>query len=230
MSDSIAVKTVLNNEESPIKHLRPINNNILLEREQGTKTFGLIEVPDGWSSTWDIQFGRVLAVGAKARAATRNGPLKAGDRVLSVRVVNKKVDSTDIRTERGGKVAFLPDEHALAVVTDTEILPINDVCLVRTPDHLEKKGLIELVGNDNLEVMPSLVLATGPDVKQLEVGQYAIHIKVNGVAIDSFEIRKSFGRSLKLIKEKSIHGAGSTNNIVGFDHGHSMPEAVLNRI
>lgn len=227
---SARIQTVLNNEHSEMRNLRPIGDNLLVEWENGSRMFGTLEIPGGFERGWDIQFGKVLAVGTKAKANTRNGPVKYGDRVIYVRSVNKKVDSVDIRSERGGKVAFLKDIHALALVTDEEIVPINNVCLVRMPEAVERKSLIFLTKSDSLDILPCKILATGPDVNQLEVGEWAIAPKVNGVEIDSFELRKRFGLSLKLIKQESIEGAASTNEVEGFSHGASFAEPVAKRL
>jgi hypothetical protein len=165
-----------------------------------------------------------LAVGVKAKIATRDGKLKPGDRVLSVRVVNKRLDDIDMRLgDTAEKIGFIPTEHVLAIVTDEGVLPCNDVLLTEAAPDRKKYQNIILTGADSLDLHTCKILATGPDVTQAEAGEYAIAPSRFGVAIDSFEIKKKYG-ALKLIKEKSVTGVANTKEVEGFAHPEYLKE------
>jgi hypothetical protein len=167
---------------------------------------------------FNILVGKLLAVGNK-KIATRSGPVELGSEILYVRVVGKKSDDVDLRVApSGGRVVFLPAIHALAVVNGSSLEPINDVSLVKVPSHKKEVGMIELTGQDNLSIMPYLVLKTGPDVEQFTVGEYILTNKVNGVSVDLLDVMRKHGK-LKLIKTASILGAGSTAEVTGDSHG-----------
>lgn len=188
-----------------VRILRPIGKRLIVEREPAIQSYGVI-IGVANEGSVDVTISKVLSMSDDCDLRTRKGPVKIGDRVLAVRVVNRRSDSIEARSEDGQAIAFLPAEHALAVMTDEEILPINDLLLVEAAPDRRMVGAIEMVGYSSTDVHSSKVLATGPDVVHGEPGQFSIHIKINGVEIDSPNIKRRFGSNLKLIREKSTMG------------------------
>jgi len=190
------------------REMRPINNYVVVEREPATRMFGVI-IGVASDGSFDVQLSKVLSISDKVKCNTRKGPLKVGDRVLSVKVVNRRVEDIDLRTEDNNKIGLLDATHCLAVVTDVEILPCNDLILVSAQPDSRMVGSLVFLGNDSLDMHSSKIISTGPDVEYGEPGMYSAHPKVNGVAIDSAEIRRKFGHNLKLIREKSTHAVST---------------------
>lgn len=158
----------------------------------------------------DVQISKILSISDKVNIATKERPLQIGDRILSVRVVTKKIDSIEMRSESGSRIGFIPDEHVLAVVTDEAIVPVGDRVLVEAQHDVREYGRILMLGADSLDVHAGKVLAVGPKVVCLEPGEYAIHPRRYGVELDSFELRKKYGSNLKILRERDISGAGDT--------------------
>lgn len=192
--------------EGGTRSLRPINGYVVVERAPATRTFGLIVGVVNEASSFDVLLSTVLSISDSANVRTKKGPLKVGDKVLSVRVVNRRVDDIDSRTADGNRIAFLPGEHVLCRVDSDELLPTNDMILISAQPDRRMVGSIEVLGASSLEILSSEILSTGPDVKYGESGQYACHRKIDGVGLDSWEIVKKYGSSLKLIRQKSILG------------------------
>jgi hypothetical protein len=190
-----------------LRKLKPINEYVVVDRAPSTRYFGMIiGVTDEKFGGFDVLLSKVLSISDRSVVNTRKGPLKVGDQVLSVKVVNRRVDDIDARTDDGGRISFLPAEHVLCVVEDTELLPTNDLYLVSMMPDRRMFGSIEVLGNDKLEILSSEILSSGPKTVYGEPGMYALHRKIDGVQVDSFEIRKRFGANLKLIREKSLLG------------------------
>lgn len=222
MTVDIKVKSLSEYAETKYHSIRPINDNVMVARETGSKSLGLITIINQESNSIDVHISRVLAMGTRAKVSTKEGKIKPGDRVLSVKVVNKRVDDIDMRTaDSAEKIGFIPQEHVLAVVTDEGILPCNDVILTEATPDRKRYQSITLFGNDSLEIHTCKILAVGPDVSQAVPGEYAVAPSRFGVAIDSFEVRKKFG-TLKLIKEKSVTGVANTNDVEGQAYPEQM--------
>ena len=206
IQDVVAVPLKSRLLDGGTKYLKPIQNFILVEREPDVRSFGRI-IGVTSASSFDVTLSRVLSISDRAKVSTKRGPLAIGDRVLSVRVIQTRVEDIELRTdEDNNKVSFIPDEHVLAVVTDNELLPANDLYLLKAMPDRRMYGLIELIGSANLEMHSSEILSCGPLTSYGEPGNFAVHLRVNGVEIDSDPIKRRFGSGLKLIREKSLHG------------------------
>ena len=190
------------------RQLRPINAQLVCAAEPAVRAFGLI-IGVSSDSSFDVQLSRVLSISDRVKVATRNGPVKIGDRVLSVRVINKAADSVEARSEDGERLTFIPEEHILAIVTDDELIPTSDLYLISAQPDRRMVGSIEVIGSKNLEMHSSKILACGPLTTYGEPGMYAVHAHVMGVKLDSFEVRRRFGTDLKLIREKSLHAVST---------------------
>ena len=215
----VKIRSLLSGEESIIKVLRPLNDNLVLEAESGETVCGGIIIPDFPDGTgFDIRVGKLLAVGNK-KIATRNGPVELGSRIIYVRVVGKASEEVDLRVApSGAKVVFLTALHALATVEGSTLEPINDVSLIQQPDGRKESGGIVLTGQDSLSVLSYLVLKTGPDVDQFAPGEYVLCNKINGVRVDLLDIVRKHGK-LKLIKPSSLLAAGTANEVTGQSFG-----------
>lgn len=215
--------------EGGTRHLYPINDTVVVEREPATRAFGLI-IGVSTDNTFDIQLSKVLSVASRVKVATRNGPLKVGDRILSVRVVNKRNDSIDARTDDNNSISFLNSEHVLAVVDDENIWPAQDLLLISAQPDRRMVGQLEILGSSNLEMHSSEIISIGPNVDcGAEPGLFAVHLRINGCALDSHEIRRRFGHNLKLIRQKSLH-AISTAPIVDDPTLENNPDYVPNQL
>lgn len=210
MSHAVSVFSRSSGKEE--RKLRPIGPYLLVKPQAGQFTYGGLIAIVGDQNV-DVLISEVLSASPKAKAQytrgneTRN--VGRGDRVLSVRVANKKVDSIDMRTESGDKVAFLEDLHVLAVVADDAIYPCNDLYLVKAQGDRRMIGGLEIFDKDSLLIESCEILAAGPNCDCAEVGEFTVAPTRFGVTVDSIEIRKRFSSNLKLIRQSSVTGIGS---------------------
>jgi co-chaperonin GroES (HSP10) len=203
MSTPVVVKSRF--LEGGTRIVRPVGRRLIVRREPAIQSYGVIIAVSG-NDTVDITTSEVLSVSDDADVRTRNGPVQVGQKVLAVRVVNKRSDSLETRDEGGDAISFLAAEHVLATIDDDAITPCNDFLLIEANEDRRMVGSIMLVGAENTMVQSCKIVSTGPDVKHGEPGEYAVAPKISGVALDAPGIRRRFGGGLKILKERSMYG------------------------
>ena len=185
--------------------VRPVGRRLIVRREPSIQSYGLIVGVSG-NDTIDLTISEVLSLSDDSVVRTRNGDVVPGQKVLSVRVVNKRSDALELLDDENDAISFLAAEHVLAVINDEAIEPCGDFLLIEAAEDKRMVGSIMLVGADNTTVQSCKIIATGPDVKYGEPGQYAVAPKVSGVALDAPGIRRRFGGCLRILKERSMYG------------------------
>jgi co-chaperonin GroES (HSP10) len=192
--------------------VKPCGDKVLVERQDDLRQIGHILLP--FSNRFDVQMARVLAVGPRVQ------DIKPGMRVAHVRVIGLRVDDRELRARSGRKLWMMESKDCLAYeIEGVGLQPTRDRVLLKlAPAKKTLPSGLEVVQDESTLVQIAQVLAVGPKVQDVDIGDLVLHHRVKPVRIDDPEVITKYGDRLGILYQKDCEAK------VEFTDGEPLPK------
>jgi len=195
--NSVALTTDIPSLKNVKVSIRPTGAHVLVERQQDMRMYRGVVLP--YADKIACQTARVLAVGPKVEGVA------AGDEVLFVNTVGRKVDDRELRTETGHKVWLLEEKDCVAILGEKSLIPCGERILVKLPPAYRQlpSGII-MLQQEALMVVVSDVLGIGPKVHEVRVGDKVVHHKIEPLYVDNPWLKDRYGENLGMLGKETL--------------------------